>query len=127
MFKAKEINLKLQISSEIRIGFLEVPLKNIQSKFGNDAVGIYQGNPSVHNLGTMLFGSSFTRTLKTKNKFSATSADQLPHHFASQFMLGHLLLLPVPDIDRTDYFLVFGANPVTSNGSIMTAAGMPNR
>lgn len=102
-------------------------LKTIQSKYGRDAVGIYQGNPNVHNLGSMLFGSSFTRSLKTKNKFSATSADQLPHHFVSQFMFGHLLLLPVPDIDRTDYFLVLGANPIASNGSIMSAAGMPNR
>ncbi len=102
-------------------------LKSIQSKYGNDAVGIYQGNPNVHNLGAMLFGSTFARSIRTKNKFSATSADQLPHHFVSQFMLGHLLLLPVPDIDRTDYFLVFGANPLVSNGSMMSAAGMPKR
>ena len=102
-------------------------LKEVQRQYGNDAVGIYQGNPSVHNMGTMLFASSFTRSLKTKNRFSATSVDQLPHHFVSQFMLGHLLLLPVPDIDRTDFFLVIGANPVASNGSIMSAAGMPNR
>ena len=102
-------------------------LKSIQVKYGPDSVGIYQGNPSVHNLGTMLFGPNFTRSLGTKNKFSATSADQLPHHFVSQLMLGHLLLIPVPDIDRTDYFLVFGANPMASNGSMMSAGGMPNR
>ncbi|MEQ9425019.1 MAG: molybdopterin-dependent oxidoreductase [Cyclobacteriaceae bacterium] len=102
-------------------------LKSVQNKYGHDSVGIYQGNPTVHNLGSMMFASGFTRALKTKNKFSATSVDQLPHHMVSQFMFGHLLLLPVPDIDRTDFFLVLGANPMASNGSIMSAAGMPHR
>ncbi len=102
-------------------------LKDIGTAYGPDAVGYYQGNPSVHNLGTLFFASSFFRTLQTRNGFSATSLDQLPHHYASQFMLGHYLLLPVPDIDRTQYFLVIGANPIASNGSMMSAAGMPGR
>lgn len=102
-------------------------LQETGKTYGPDAVGYYQGNPSVHNLGTLFFASSFFRTLQTKNGFSATSLDQLPHHYASQFMLGHYLLLPVPDIDRTQYFLVIGANPIASNGSMMSAAGMPGR
>lgn len=102
-------------------------LKSIGKTFGPDAVGYYQGNPSVHNLGTLFFAGGFFRTLQTKNAFSATSLDQLPHHYAAQFMLGHYLLLPVPDIDRTQYFLVIGANPMASNGSMMSAAGMPSR
>ncbi|MEM7348708.1 MAG: molybdopterin-dependent oxidoreductase, partial [Chloroflexota bacterium] len=102
-------------------------LKAIQTQYGRDAVGIYQGNPTVHNYGTMLFAPQFVRTLRTKNRFTATSADQLPHHFAAYFMFGHQLLLPIPDIDHTDFFLIFGANPLASNGSIMTAAGVENR
>jgi anaerobic selenocysteine-containing dehydrogenase len=102
-------------------------LKSIGETYGPNAVGYYQGNPSVHNLGTMFFGNAFFRTLQTKNGFSATSVDQLPHHYAAQFMLGHYLLMPVPDIDRTQYFLVIGANPIASNGSLMSAAGMPGR
>lgn len=102
-------------------------LTAVQEKYGKNAVGIYQGNPNVHNLGSMLFSPPFVRTLRTKNRFSATSADQLPHHFAAFFMFGHQLLLPVPDVDRTDYFLILGANPIASNGSIMTAGGIGNR
>lgn len=102
-------------------------LKNTGKQYGPNAVGYYQGNPSVHNLGTLFFANSFFRTLQTKNSFSATSLDQLPHHYAAQFMLGHYLLMPVPDIDRTQYFLVIGANPIASNGSMMSAAGMPGR
>ncbi|MEM7550963.1 MAG: molybdopterin oxidoreductase family protein [Bacteroidota bacterium] len=102
-------------------------LNAIRNEYGKNAIGIYQGNPSVHNTGTMLFSTFFTRALETKNKFSATSVDQLPHHLAAQLMFGHLLLLPIPDINRTDFFLVLGGNPIASNGSIMTAAGMPNK
>lgn len=99
----------------------------VQERCGRDAVAVYQGNPSVHNLGTMLNGRDLLKALKTKNTYSATSVDQLPHHFASWAMLGHHFLIPVPDIDHTDYFLVFGANPLASNGSLMTSPDIINR
>lgn len=102
-------------------------LKTVQAKYGKNAVGVYQGNPSVHNSGTVLTSSGFFKALGSSNKFSATSADQLPHHFAAWQMLGHPLLIPIPDIDRTDFMLILGANPLASNGSLMTAAGVRRR
>lgn len=102
-------------------------LQNVQRQHGRDAVAVYQGNPSVHHLGTMLTAPTFVRSLRTKNRFSATSVDQLPHHFAAYFLYGHQLLLPVPDIDRTQHFLLLGGNPLVSNGSMMTAPGMRQR
>ena len=101
--------------------------QQIQAKYGNNAVGVYQGNPSIHNLGTMLNSGNFFRLLKTKNMFSATSADQLPHHFAAWQMFGHPLLMPIPDIDRTDFWLIFGGNPIASNGSIMSSPDVAHR
>ncbi len=65
--------------------------------------------------------------LRTKNVYSASSADQLPQMLAAFRMFGHLALIPVPDLDRTDYFLILGANPVVSNGSLMTAPDMKGR
>ena len=102
-------------------------LTGIQKTYGRDSIGLYLGNPVVHNSGTMLSGSSFYKTLKTKYKYSATSVDQLPHQFVSYFMFGHQLLLPVPDIDRTHFLLILGGNPLASNGSMMTAPGVKNR
>ena len=101
--------------------------QQIQAKYGNNAVGVYQGNPSIHNLGTTLNSANFFRLLKTKNMFSATSADQLPHHFAAWQMFGHPLLMPIPDIDRTDFWLIFGGNPIASNGSIMSSPDVAHR
>ena len=106
---------------------VEYQIKKIQEKYGNDAVATYQGNPNVHNLGAMLYGGPFLKSLKTKQKYSATSADQLPHHIASLKMFGHQMLIPIPDIERTDYLLILGANPGASNGSLLTAPGFSKK
>ena len=98
-------------------------LRKVQEKHGPDAVGAYFGNPNVHNLGSMLFSGPLSKALGTKNRFSATSADQLPHHVAALSMFGHGLLLPIPDVSRTHFMLIIGANPLVSNGSLMTAPG----
>ncbi len=102
-------------------------LKRIQAGHGRNAVATYLGNPTVHNYGALLFAPGFLRSLRTRNKFSATSVDQLAHHLASYLMFGHQLLLPVPDLERTKLFLILGANPAVSNGSMMTAPGMNRR
>ncbi len=97
------------------------------TEHGPNAVGMYVGNPNVHSLGFLTHGVPFMKTLRTRNKFSATSVDQLPHQFVSWQLYGHQLRLPVPDLDRTDFFLVLGANPMASNGSLMTAPDFPQR
>lgn len=102
-------------------------IKRIQAKHGRHSVATYVGNPTVHNYGSLLFMPGFIRSLHTRNRFSATSVDQLAHHFAAFFMFGHQLLLPIPDLDRTDFFLIFGGNPAVSNGSLMTAPDVAGR
>ena len=94
---------------------------------GRDALAVYLGNPNVHSLGAMTHGTAMVKSLRTRNKFSATSVDQLPHQLLAYLMFGHQLLLPIPDIDRTDLFLVLGANPMASNGSLMTVPDFPHR
>ena len=102
-------------------------IQALQAEHGNDALGVYLGNPNVHNTGSLLMSGGVLRALKTKNKFSATSVDQLPHHIVSWKLFGHQLRIPVPDIDHTDHFLMFGANPLASNGSIMSVADVKQR
>lgn len=116
-----------EISWEAAFKEIGEKIKEIQTEHGRDSVAVYQGNPSVHNFGTLLNSGSLLKSLKTKNSYSATSVDQLPHHFAAWTMLGHPLFMPIPDIDRTNYFLILGANPLASNGSLMTAPDVINR
>lgn len=102
-------------------------IQRVQREHGNDAIAAYVGNPTVHSLGAMLFVGDFLRALRTKNRYSATSVDQLPAHVAAMFAFGHALLIPIPDLDRTDHLLILGANPAVSNGSLMTAPGASER
>lgn len=102
-------------------------VNELQGAHGPAAVGVVQGNPSVHNLGLIAFGPLLLRALDTPSRFSATSLDQLPHMLAALQMFGSQLLMPVPDIDRTDLMIIIGGNPLASNGSIMTAPDMRGR
>ena len=116
-----------QISWDEAFDEIAAKTKEIQAAHGRNAVAVFQGNPSVHNFGTLLNSGSLLKSLKSQNNFSATSVDQLPHHFAGWAMFGHPLLIPIPDIDRTDFFLILGGNPLASNGSLMTAPDIINR
>ena len=102
-------------------------LTPIISEHGPNAVGVYLGNPNVHNLSGILYGQVFLRALRTKNIFSAATVDQMPKHVSSGLMFGHPDLIPVPDIDRTHYLLMLGADPYESNGSLATAPDWPGR
>jgi anaerobic selenocysteine-containing dehydrogenase len=99
----------------------------VLEKYGVHAIGVYMGNPSVHNYGMLTHQGELFRHLRTNNRFSATSVDQLPHHLASLWLFGHKLLFPIPDIDHSDYMLMLGANPIASNGSIWTVPDVKKR
>ena len=99
----------------------------IKAKHGADAIAVYLGNPSAHSLDAMIYGQVFLRTLGSKQRYSASSADQLPKMVTAALMFGGALTIPVPDLDRTQHLLVLGANPLASNGSLMTAPDVKGR
>ena len=88
---------------------------------GRDAVGVYLGNPFAHNLAGLLYGRAFIKALGTRQIFSASTVDQFPKQVQCALTYGGGLTVPIPDLDRTDYLLCLGANPLASNGSLMTA------
>ncbi len=99
----------------------------IQRAHGSEAVASYFGNPQVHSYSGLMGGARLLRALRSRNRYSATSVDQLPHHLVSWLLYGHQLMIPIPDLDRTQFLLVLGANPVVSNGSLMTAPDVAQR
>ena len=102
-------------------------LHNIQEVHGKDSVALYFGNPTAHNHGALFTLLPFVKALRSRQRYSATSADQLPHQLATWQLFGHQALFPIPDVDRTDYFLIIGGNPLASNGSIMTVPDVKGR
>jgi len=116
-----------EVSWDEALDLVATNLARAVNEHGRDALAIYLGNPNVHSLGSMTHGTAMVKSFRTRNKYSATSVDQLPAQLLAFLMYGHQLLLPVPDIDRTDLFLVLGANPMASNGSLMTVPDFPAR
>lgn len=94
---------------------------------GKDAVAMYVGNPSVHSLAASVMLPMLVRALGSKNFFTAATVDQIPKHVTCGLMFGHPAFIPVPDIDRTHYLLIVGANPWVSNGSLATAPDFRGR
>jgi anaerobic selenocysteine-containing dehydrogenase len=99
----------------------------IRKDHGDDSYGVYLGNPAAHNYGIMIHGIPLIKLLKTRNRFSASTVDQIPHMLVAYLMYGHQFLVPIPDIDNTDFFLMLGANPLASNGSLMTVPNVRAR
>jgi anaerobic selenocysteine-containing dehydrogenase len=106
---------------------LEHGLPPVIERYGRNAVGMYVGNPSVHSLSATVMLPMLIKALGTQNYYTAASVDQIPKHVSCGLMFGRAELIPVPDIDRTDYLLVLGANPWVSNGSLATAPDLRGR
>jgi anaerobic selenocysteine-containing dehydrogenase len=106
---------------------VERRLLPIVERHGRDAVGIYLGNPNAHSLAGLIFLRPLVRALGSTNVFSASTVDQRPKEVSSGLMFGGALTVPVPDLDRTDFLLMLGANPYASNGSLATAPDWPGR
>jgi len=108
------------ISWDEAYDIVEREFKKIRKKYGNDAIGTYTGNPTVHNTGTAISLYDTINALNTKNRYASHSLDSVPVFLVNQMMFGHAMVAPIPDIDNLDYLLIIGANPMASNGSFMS-------
>ena len=99
----------------------------IREEHGANAIATYLGNPNAHDFASNIAIGPFIRSLGTKWRFSATSVDQLPKHVSSALLYGNMNAFPIPDVDHTQFMLMLGANPLASNGSLMTAPDIRGR
>src|SRR5262245_7874543 len=97
-------------------------LQPVIAEHGVEAVTSYLGNPLAHafDLGRyvgILIGMSGIPMV-----YSAGTVDQWPKNLSSHLMYGGMWSIPVPDIHRTDFMVLMGANPHASQGSLMACA-----
>jgi anaerobic selenocysteine-containing dehydrogenase len=102
-------------------------LGEVIGEHGGASVGVYLGNPNAHTVAGSLYPPLIIRGLGTRQVFSASTLDQMPKHVALGLMFGSPVAFTVPDLDRTDYLVIIGANPLVSNGSLATAADFPGK
>lgn len=104
-----------------------VGLTKIIEKHGRESIATYLGNPNAHNLASLIYNRTLLSGIGSRQRFSASSVDQLPKQVSSGYMFGTPLSVAIPDLDRTQYILMLGANPYASNGSLCTAPDFPGR
>jgi anaerobic selenocysteine-containing dehydrogenase len=97
------------------------------AEHGKNAVAVYLGNPNAHNLSALIHGPAWLRVLGSQNVYSASTVDQMPKQMSAGLMFGTMLSVPIPDVDHTDHIVLLGANPLVSNGSLLTAPDMRGR
>jgi anaerobic selenocysteine-containing dehydrogenase len=106
---------------------IERRLLPIIAEHGPQSVAVYLGNPNAHNLSGLFWLRPLIRAIGSRNIFTASTVDQMPRHVSSGLMYGDPFGFVVPDLDRTSYLLMLGANPYDSNGSLATAPDWPGR
>lgn len=116
-----------EVSWDEAFAIVAAGIHGVIDRHGRDAVGAYFGNPSVHSLGSVIYNRVLIQAMATSQLYSASTVDQMPKHVSSGLLFGNPILIPVPDIDRTDHLLILGANPHESNGSLATAPDWPGR
>ncbi len=102
-------------------------LPPLLDEHGRDAAALYIGNPAAHGMTGLLYGRVLAKALGTRNIYTASTVDQRPKEIASGLMFGGSLTIAIPDVDRTDHLLILGANPLASNGSLLTAPDLRGR
>ncbi|WP_454791828.1 molybdopterin-dependent oxidoreductase [Mycolicibacterium lutetiense] len=115
------------VSWDDAFAVIDQRLTAIIDREGTDAVALYLGNPVAHDFATTLYASALMRALGSRNTYTANTVDAMPKFVSCQLMFGGMYTVPLPDIDRCSYLLILGANPLVSNGSLLTAPGMRAR
>lgn len=96
-------------------------LQGVARRHGTSSIGWYFGNPATFSTGHTLWTGVFMSLLGTQHVYSAGSQDVNNRFVASHFLYGNPVAAPIPDINRVEYLLMIGANPIVSHGSVMSS------
>ena len=112
---------------EWETAFSEIGEQFARVTSGKKIPAVFLGNPNTHNYANVTQFRTFSGSLGIRGQYSAATLDQLPHMIMQRWVYGHNALYPVPDIDRTNYMLIVGGNPLASNGSMWTVPDVRGR
>ena len=96
-------------------------LHGVIERHGKGALTTYIGNPTAHNFSLSRYVAAFAPMSGIARLYSAGTVDQWPKNVSSALLFGGMWTFPIPDLDRTDYLVVMGANPHASQGSLLAA------
>ncbi len=110
-----------QVSWERALDEIGERLGAIRERHGGDSIGWYMGNPGAFSYSHPLWVKGFLDAVGSPHSYTASSQDVSNRFAASSFLYGSPFVVPIPDLARTDFLLVIGANPLVSHGSVLSA------
>jgi anaerobic selenocysteine-containing dehydrogenase len=110
-----------QVSWDAALDDIGRRLKRVIGERGPGSVAWYMGNPGALSYSHTIWVKGFLDALGSQHYYSAGSQDVNNRFAASALMYGSPLLLPIPDLKRTRFLLMVGANPLVSHGSVVSA------
>jgi len=115
-----------EASWEEALDYAAAGLKQVFAEHGQQALGLYLGNPTAHVAALQMVSGPLLGVMPALLT-GAAAIDNFARNMVDAFLYGNIGNVPVPDVDRTEFFLIFGANPMVSHGSMFGAPGMPGR
>lgn len=109
------------VSWEDALADVGTRLRAVRDRHGPESIGWYMGNPGAFSYSHPLWVKGFLDALGSHHYYTASSQDVANRFAASALLYGCSALLPIPDLKRTDFLLMVGANPLVSHGSVLTA------
>ncbi|WP_077033429.1 molybdopterin-dependent oxidoreductase [Pelomonas sp. KK5] len=99
---------------------IEQLVAGVRERHGPEAFAFYSGNMNKSGFDTARYLMLLAQQARFAQRFSSSSVDQLPKNVSTFLMYGDMWKMPIPDVDRTDLFVIFGGNPSASKGSMFS-------
>jgi anaerobic selenocysteine-containing dehydrogenase len=116
-----------RVGWEEAMGDIAARLSGILDAHGPAGLGWYMGNPSAFSYSHLLWVNGLLASIGTPHIYGAGSQDVNNRFAASALLYGSPVIVPFPDIERTDHLLMVGANPLVSHGSVLSAPRVRER
>lgn len=109
-----------EVSWDAAFERLESLASQVRERHGPDAFAAYGGNMAGKDATLSRYSGLLFRASGITRIFSSSTVDQHPKNVSALLMFGNEWRIPIPDVDRTDLFVILGGNPAASKGSIFS-------
>lgn len=106
-----------EVSWDAALDDIAARLNRIIAEHGGGAVGQYFGNPIAFGYATGVWSGMFLSRIGGHHQYSSGSQDINARFVASKLLYGAASQVPFPDLKRTRFLFMLGANPLVSHGS----------
>ena len=110
-----------EVSWDTALDDIAARLNKVLDEHGGAAVGQYIGNPAAFGYAAGIWMGLFGDRIGMGHLYTAGSQDINSRWVASKLLYGAASQMPFPDLPRTDFLLMLGANPLVSHGSALRA------